>query len=118
MVNDMEAGCPYLIRPTDVLSSPIVLEHVRIETNTPQTLPLEGEEGGFITGTFQKTDEVPAFSAYIIDDPNDINEVKSEELRVKNETWYNLGGQPVALPLKGGGGSRSIFVTKGKAVLK
>ena len=38
MVNEMQAGIPYLIRPTDVLASPIILENVRIETDTPQII--------------------------------------------------------------------------------
>ena len=27
--------------------------------------------------------------------------------------WYNLNGQPATLPQKGGGGSKTILVTKG-----
>ena len=106
----IEAGKPFRIRPTDTLPSPITLEHVQITSDAPQTL---SADGFLITGTFQKTDETPAFSAIITDDPNGIKEVKSEELRVKNEAWYNLGGKPATLPTKG-----NIYVTKGKTIYK
>ena len=106
---------PFLVCPTDVLPSPIILENVRIETDTPQSLPLGGEGGGFITGTFQRTGDVPAFSAIVTDDPDGIGEVKSEKLEVKNEgaSWYDLGGSRVPFPAKGG-----IYVTQGRSVLK
>ena len=106
----IEAGKPFRIRPTDTLPSPITLEHVQITSDAPQTL---SADGFLITGTFQKTDETPAFSAIITDDPNGIKEVKSEELRVKNEAWYDLGGKPATLPTKG-----NIYVTKGKTIYK
>ncbi|MBR1498729.1 MAG: FAD-dependent oxidoreductase [Bacteroidaceae bacterium] len=110
-----KAGVPFLVCPTDVLPSPIILENVRIETDTPQSLPLGGEGEGFITGIFQKTGDVPAFSAIVTEDPDDIREVNSEKLKVKNEgtTWHDLGGSRVPFPHKGG-----IYVTKGKSVLK
>ena len=109
------SGVPFLVCPTDVLPSPIILENVRIETDTPQSLPLGGEGGGFITGTFQRTGDVPAFSAIVTEDPDGIGEVKSEKLKVNNEgtSWYDLGGSRVPFPAKGG-----IYVTKGRSVLK
>ena len=109
------SGVPFLVCPTDVLPSPIILENVRIETDTPQSLPLGGEGGGFITGTFQRTGDVPAFSAIVTEDPDGIGEVKSEKLEVNNEeaSWYDLGGSRVPFPVKGG-----IYVTKGRSVLK
>ena len=109
-----EAGVPFRIRPTDVLPAPIVIEHVRIETDTPQTVTADGL---IVTGTFQRTGDVPAFSATVADDPNDIDEMKSEEFRMKNEgAWYNLGGQPASLNLKGSGRAGTILVTKGRKV--
>ena len=103
---------PFLVCPTDVLPAPIVLEHVRIETDTPQAVTADGK---IITGTFQRTGDVPAFSAIVTDDPDGIGEVKSEKVKVKNEgaSWYDLGGGRVPFPVKGG-----IYVTKGKSVLK
>ena len=103
---------PFLVCPTDVLPAPIVLENVRIETDTPQTVTADGK---IITGTFQRTGDVPAFSAIVTDDPDGIGEVKSEKLEVKNEeaSWYDLGGSRVPFPAKGG-----IYVTKGRSVLK
>ena len=106
------SGVPFLVCPTDVLPSPIILENVRIETDTPQAVTADGK---IITGTFQRTGDVPAFSAIVIDDPDGIGEVKSEKLEVKNEgaSWYDLGGSRVPFPAKGG-----IYVTKGRSVLK
>ena len=103
---------PFLVCPTDVLPAPIVLENVRIETDTPQAVTADGK---IITGTFQRTGDVPAFSAIVTDDPDGIGEVKSEKLEVKNEgaSWYDLGGSRVPFPAKGG-----IYVTKGRSVLK
>ena len=103
------SGVPFLVRPTDVLPSPIVLENVRIETDTPQAVTAEGK---IFTGTFQRTGDTPAFSATITDDPVGIGEVKNENSKGKNETsWYDLGGSRVPFPAKGG-----IYVTKGKKV--
>ena len=103
---------PFLVCPTDVLPAPIVLENVRIETDTPQAVTADGK---IITGTFQRTGDVPAFSAIVTDDPDGIGEVKSEKLEVKNEgaSWYDLGGSRVPFPAKGG-----IYVTQGRSVLK
>ena len=91
-VKDMEAGCPYLIRPTDVLSSPIILEHVRVTENRPWSY---GQGYRYIQGTFQKTDEAPAFSAFFWD-ATDINEVKSEvNAESSNGKWYDLSGKQI-----------------------
>ncbi len=110
-VSEMEAGCPYRIRPTDALASPITLQHVRVTRKEPWSY----HQGGIlISGTFQKTDEAQAFSAILTDDPNGIGEVKNENLKVKNgASWYDLGGSPVPFPAKGG-----IYVTKGKSIYK
>lgn len=57
------------------------------------------------------------FSLNVADDPNAVDEMKSEEFRMKNEgAWYNLGGQPASLNLKGSGGAGTILVTKGRKV--
>jgi hypothetical protein len=112
MVNVIEAGLPYRICPTDVLPSPITLEHVQITSDAPQTIAADGY---LITGTFQKKDETPAFSAIITDDPNGIEEIKNEKLKMENvEAWYDLGGKPATLPLKGDRKSKTILVTKGR----
>ena len=126
-VNIIEAGWPFRIRPTDALPSPIILEHVSVTKDSPKEeytqdayYRFDGQHPYYsIVGTFQKTDEAPAFSAILTyTDPTGIKEVKSEELRVKNESWYNLDGKPATLPLKGAGGSRNIYVTKGKTIYK
>ena len=108
-VSEMEAGCPYRIRPTDALASPITLQHVRVTRKKPWSY----HQGGIlITGTFQRTGDTPAFSATITDDPVGIGEVKNENSKEKNgASWYDLGGSPVPFPAKGG-----IYVTKGKKV--
>lgn len=108
-VSEMEAGCPYRIRPTDALASPITLQHVRVTRKEPWSY----HQGGIlITGTFQRTGDTPAFSATITDDPVGIGEVKNENSKGKNEaSWYDLGGSPVPFPAKDG-----IYVTKGKKV--
>ena len=110
-VNELQAGLPYRIHPTDVLPSPIILQHVRIETDTPQTVSADGL---LITGTFQQTDGVPAFSALLTDDPNGIREVKNEKLKVNNEgAWYDLDGKKKA----NGKSPQGILVTKGRKAI-
>ena len=110
-VSEMEAGCPYRIRPTDALASPITLQHVRVTRKEPWSF----HQGGIlISGTFQKTDEAQAFSAILTDDPNSIGEMKSEELRMKNEgAWYDLDGKKKA----NNNSSQGILVTTGRKVL-
>lgn len=121
-INVIEAGFPFRIRPTDALPSPIILEHVSVTKDSPTEeytqdtyYRFDGQHPYYsIVGTFQKTDETPAFSAILTyTDPTGINEVKSEGLRVKNESWYDLGGKPATLPQKG-----NIYVTKGKTIYK
>ena len=91
------SGIPFLVRPTDVLPAPIVLEHVRIETDTPQTIPLEGEEGSYVTGTFQQQDGVPAFSAFVTDDPTPVSTIHSATTKTQSDDgWYDLSGRPAA----------------------
>ena len=122
--NVIEAGWPFRIRPTDALPSPIILEHVRVTRDSPvdeytqdASYRIDGQHSYYsIVGTFQKTDEAPAFSAILTyTDPTGIEEVKSEKIKVNNEgaSWYDLGGGRVPFPVKGG-----IYVTKGKSVLK
>ena len=122
--NVIEAGWPFRIRPTDALPSPIILEHVRVTRDSPvdeytqdASYRIDGQHSYYsIVGTFQKTDEAPAFSAILTyTDPTGIGEVKSEKLEVNNEeaSWYDLGGSRVPFPAKGG-----IYVTKGRSVLK
>jgi len=106
----LEAGLPYLICPTDVLASPIVLEHVSITTDTPQTIAADGY---LITGTFQKTDDTPAFSATITEDPDAIKALPqggSEEEAI----WYDLSGKKMVNGKWANG--KSILVTKGRKV--
>ncbi|MBO7119700.1 MAG: FAD-dependent oxidoreductase [Bacteroidaceae bacterium] len=105
----IEAGVPILVRPTDALPSPIVLEDVRIETDSPQTVSADGQ---IVTGTFQRTGDVPAFSATLTDDPNSIGALLRKETG-EETSWYDLGGSPAPFPAK-----RGIYVTKGKAVCK
>ena len=107
----IEAGLPYRICPTDALASPIILEHVSISTDAPQTITTDDN---IIIGTFQRTNDAPAFSAIITDNPNSLKDLKdSNDLKDPKDTWYNLSGQPATLPLKGIGGSGAILVTKG-----
>ena len=110
----MKAGLPYRIRPTDVLASPIVLEHVSITTSEPQTITTDGY---LVTGTFQKTDEAPAFSATITEDPDAI---KALPQRGSGEgaSWYDLSGKPANPLLQSGSGKGAIYVTKGRKVRK
>ena len=112
-----EAGKPFRIRPTDVLPSPIVLENVRIETDTPQSLPLGGEEGCFITGTFQRTDDTSAFSAIVTENPDGIKALSKRESG-EGASWYDLSGKPANPLLQSGSGKGAIYVTKGRKVRK
>ena len=119
-INVIEAGWPFRIRPTDALPSPIILENVSVTKDSPREEYTQDAYYGFdgqhpyysIVGTFQKTDEAPAFSAiltYI--DPTGLNDFKdSKNLK---ETWYDLDGKPAKLPTKG-----NIYVTKGKTIYK
>ena len=54
------------------------------------------------------------------EEPSDINEIKNEELKIKNEevAIYDLSGR--LLPLKGAGGSlpKGIYIINGKKILK
>lgn len=112
IVNKMEAGCPYLICPTDALASPITLEHVQITRDDPWEY---GQGYCYIKGTFQKTDEVPAFSAYIIDDPNGIKIIDNGQQTTDNDAkWYDLQGRE----MRNNKFQKGIYVTKGKAVRK
>ena len=115
MVNEMQAGIPYRIRPTDALTSPIVLEHVSITADTPQTIAADGY---LITGTFQKTGDTPAFSAIVTEDPDGLGEVKNDvNGNLSNGKWYDLSGKPTkTLPKRGSKEGASIFVRKGKKV--
>jgi hypothetical protein len=102
---ETEAGKPFRIRPTNVLPSPIVLENVRIETDTPQAITADGK---IITGTFQKNGNTSAFSAIVTDNPDGIGALPQRESG-EETSWYDLGGSRVPFPAKGG-----IYVTKGK----
>ena len=105
VVGETEAGKPFRIRSTDVLPSPIVLENVRIETDTPQAITADGK---IITGTFQKNGNTSAFSAIVTDNPDGIGALPQRESG-EETSWYDLGGSRVPFPAKGG-----IYVTKGK----
>ena len=109
---ETEAGKPFRICPTDVLASPITLENVHIETDTPQTITADGY---IITGTFQQTNNVPAFSATVIEDPTGIEAIQISKFKIQNdETWYDLNGKPAkALPQRQSG-KGTILVTKGR----
>ena len=119
-VNVIEAGFPYRIRPTDALTSPIILEHVRITEDTPKDgwtqdayYTFDGNHPYFfIVGTFQKTDEVPAFSAILTyTDPTRIESLL--ERKDENNVWYDLNGRLEPSPTKG-----NIYVTKGMTIYK
>ena len=119
-VNVIEAGFPFRIRPTDALTSPIVLEHVRVTKDSPADeytqdvyYRIDGQHSYYsIVGTFQKTDDTPAFSAILTyTDPTSLKDLKDSKDLI--ETWYDLDGKPASLPTKG-----NILVTKGKVVYK
>ena len=111
-VKEMRAGCPYLIRPTDALSSPIILEHVRVTEDMPWSY---SQWYSTIRGTFQKTDEVPAFSATIIDEHDGIKMIDDGQQTTDNDAkWYDLQGRE----MRNNKFPKGIYVTKGKAVRK
>ncbi|MBQ7528272.1 MAG: FAD-dependent oxidoreductase [Bacteroidaceae bacterium] len=122
-VNAIEAGFPFRIRPTDALPAPIVLEHVNVSVDSPKdeytqdaSYRIDGQHSYYsIVGTFQKTDEAPAFSAILT--YTDPTSIKALPQGGSGEgAWYNLGGQPASLNLKGSGGAGAILVTKGRKV--
>ena len=116
VVNEMAAGCPYLIRPTDVLASPITLEHVHVTEQSPLAY---GQENHVIYGTFQQTNDTPAFSAYISEtDPNGIESPQSSQWGKKGENlWYDLSGKLMVNSKSSNRKShRGIYVTKGKKI--
>lgn len=111
-VSEMEAGCPYRIRPTDALASPITLQHVRVTEKEPWSL----HQGGILlTGTFQKTDKAQAFSAFITEDPNGIKMIDNGQQTTDNDAkWYDLQGRE----MRNNKFPKGIYVTKGKVVRK
>ena len=108
----VEAGIPCRIRPTDVLPSPITLEHVRILTDEPQSV----RQNGFtLTGTFQQTEAAPAFSATITDESTGIGKnekMKNEGMR-DAQPRYDLEGRPAPFPQ-----GQGIYVSKGRKALR
>ncbi|MBQ5870816.1 MAG: hypothetical protein IIW69_00145, partial [Bacteroidaceae bacterium] len=114
-VSEMVAGCPYRIRPTDALASPITLQHVRVTEKEPWSL----YQGGVLfTGTFQKTDETTAFSAFFTEDPYGIKMIDNGQQTTDNDAkWYDLSGkQMVNGKWVNDKSQRGIFVTKGRKI--
>ena len=106
-VSQMQAGMPYRIRPTDVLPSPITLQNVRIEVSEPKDISTSSYT---LTGTFQATEDVPAFGVIDIQDPNhtaihSAEEEKAEGLR------YDLSGRRAKPTSKG------VIISNGKKKL-
>ena len=115
-VKEMKAGWPYRIRPTDVLPSPIVLEHVLVERDSPIAF---GQGYYSIFGTFQRTDEAPGFSAYITyTDPNGVEEVKSDvNGKLSNGIWYDLSGKQIVKKSSNRQNPSGINIVDGKKIL-
>lgn len=107
-VSEIQAGLPYRIRPTDVLPSPITLQHVRIQTDTPRTLTA----GRYtLAGTFGQAGQAPAFGAVLTRSSDDaVHEATAED---GPAAYYDLGGRPAPRPAKG-----QVYVTKGRKVSK
>jgi hypothetical protein len=111
-VSEMKAGCPYRIRPTDALASPITLQHVRVTRKEPWSYH---QMGILITGTFQKTDKAQAFSAFITEDPNGIKMIDKGQQTTDNDAkWYDLLGRK----MRNDKFPKGIYVTKGKVASK
>lgn len=102
------AGRPYRIRPTDVLSSPIILENVRIEVAEPcNTTPC-------IRSAFNATDGQPAFTVSVTEPENDetsIDAIPSEVVGPRKNDVYDLEGRRIGQPRKG------VYVVGGKKEL-
>jgi hypothetical protein len=71
--------------------------------------------GILITGTFQKTDETQAFSAFITEDPNGIKMIDNGQQTTDNDAkWYDLQGRK----MRNNKFQKGIYVTKGKVASK
>ena len=106
-VNQMQAGMPYRIRPTDVLPSPITLQNVRIEVSEPKDISTSSYT---LTGTFQATEDVPAFGVIDIQDPNHTVIHSAEEEKVEG-LRYDLSGRRAKPTSKG------VIISNGKKKL-
>ena len=122
-VNVIDAGWPFRIRPTDALASPIILEHVLVTKSSPHeeyyqdTHHWSGEQSPYYTivGTFQKTDEAPAFSAILTyTDPTGIKTPQSPlGGKTDKRGWYDLLGRRTSKEILTPG----IYITSGKKML-
>ena len=103
----MKAGLPYRVRPTDALPSPITLQNVRIEVAEPTDISTSTYT---LTGTFQATEDVPAFGVIDIQDPNhtSIHSVDAEKTAGNS---YDLSGRRATPTTKG------VVINNGKKAL-
>lgn len=100
----LSAGYPYGIRPTDVLPSPIILQNVRITVSEP--IQLQG-----IISTFQKTSDLPAFSAQVTEDEDAITSAPSQR---QPQSAFDLSGRKLPNHHTG----EPIIIRDGKKVVK
>lgn len=140
-VEEMKAGVPYLLKPTDVLPSPIILQHVTVSEATPSVVTFEGisfcgtftltpiheTEGIFtVAADGQALTEAAAslqgFSAYlkapsgyqvVIGKENDETSVHLPSVKGSNNRIYTISGMPGRMAEHKG-----IYLTKGKKFLK
>ncbi len=129
-VDEMRAGVPYAVRPTDVLAAPITLEHVQISVSEPSQVKV-----GDVTlhGTFGMTtlssdatacqlddslqpqpsaESVPAFSAYVTREGTSLRNVEADTESKRSDATYDLLGRPAPTAQRG------VAVQKGRKFLK
>ena len=105
-VDEMQAGMPYHICPADILPSPIKLDGVRLTAAEPKTVSFGKYH---LTGTFQASDEAPAFSALLTEDGTGVQSVPTA---LQAQHFYDLMGRPVSHKQQG-----HVYVQQGSKVM-
>lgn len=129
-VNEIRAGVPYAVRPTDVLAAPITLEHVQISVSEPKQVTVGNAT---LCGTFSlttlagdagaccldanllpqaSTESVPAFAAYVTRQADALKNVESDAPDASSHATYDLLGRPAPTTPRG------VVVEKHRKFLK
>ncbi|MCI5450645.1 hypothetical protein MR532_02075, partial [bacterium] len=83
------------------LPSPIVLEGVKVETAQAETVVGETED---LVGTFNATDQCPAFSAYTVqhgEKPDAVDPISAYRSREDSPLLYDMLGRSLLQPHQG-----------------
>ena len=90
------------------LQQPITTTRVRLQM-------IQGEQNAYTTRIY----EFAVYGYLKGEGPDGIDEIKNEELRMKNDdTWYDLSGRRIESLSEGRPGAGNIYLKKGKKILK